>query len=884
MILTPDQRLRVFVSSTLGELAAERAAVRAAIEGMRLVPVMFEIGARPHPPRALYRAYLEQSHLFLAVYGERYGWVAPGMDVSGLEDEYRLSGDRPKLVYVREPAAHREPRLTQMLADVDRDPAAQVRTYQTPEQLADLVAEDLAGALAAHFAAARTAPEPALPVTPAPPTLPVSTTPLVGRARELGEVGDLLRRPDVRLVTVTGVGGIGKSRFALEVAHRLRGDFPGGVVLVPLAVVPEARLVLTSIASSLDVQLDVERSPLDAVADALADRGQLLLVLDNAEHVVDAADDLGGLVALCPEITLLVTSRKRLRLVSEHDFALPPLDVGAPVAFGFDPADDGVPADSDAVRLFLARARAARPDIDLEDAVQRQAVATLCRRLDGIPLAIEIAAARVRLLAPSALLARLDHRLDLPPARFADLPERQRTLRATLDWSWDLLGPAEQDLLAQLSTFVGGASLDAVERVCAYDGDLVEALATLADHSLVEVDATVVDAPRFRMLETVREYGRARLAESGRTLAVDAAHTAWVVDLAERAREALPGPTHAEWLERLELEAGNIRAAGARAAAAGDPETLAHVGFCLWLWLWVRHHAPEASVWLERALAQPDRMAPLTHARLLWSLGAGAFEQGQNERARAYLADAGARFATLDDDEGPALVGFLEASLAPLDRDYDLAVRLFQQSVGSFLALGNGFLASIAAGTAGIVLAQQGRLDEAEGWLEQSLELATRIDNDLLMGQGLVARGFARLARASLEGAGSDLAEGARRAHACRNAETMSFACDGLAAVRLAGGRPDAVAAELAGSASGLRERAGIVPWPILAPVVAAVADAIREALGADQYDPAFARGRRRDLDAVLELVEGSRADDGEAVDGRDEGRAVLGEPRHGPG
>ncbi|MCU0264934.1 MAG: DUF4062 domain-containing protein [Actinomycetia bacterium] len=863
MILTPDQRLRVFVSSTLGELAAERVAVRAAIEGMRLVPVMFEIGARPHPPRALYRAYLEQSHVFLAVYAERYGWVAPGMDVSGLEDEYRLSGDRPKLVYVREPAPGRDPALTRMLSDVAADPAVLLRTFGGVDELAALVAEDLARTLAAQFASARASVEPVPGATPAPPTLPVATSPLVGRTRELAEVEALLRRPDVRLVTVTGVGGIGKSRFALEVAHRLRADFPGGVVLVPLAVVPEAGLVLTSIASALDVQLDAERPALDAVADALADRGQLLLVLDNAEHVVDAADDLAGLVGLCPEITLLVTSRKRLRLVAEHDYVLPPLDVGGPPLFGFAPDELAGPAgvprqdDSDAVRLFLARARAARPDLRLDDPVERHAVAALCRRLDGLPLAIEIAAARVRLLTPSALLRRLDHRLDLPPAGFADLPERQRTLRATLDWSWDLLRPAEQDLLAQLSTFVGGASLEAAERVCRYDGDLVEGLATLADHSLLEVDATAVDAPRFRMLETVREYGRARLVAGGQAGRVDAAHTAWVVDLAERARAALPGAAHAQWLERLELEAGNVRAAGARAAAAGDPETLAHVGFCLWLWLWVRHHAPEATVWLERALADPHRMTPLTHARLLWALAAGAFEQGRNDQAESYLAEAERRFTDLQDAEGLDLVRFLQASLAPLDAQHDRAVALFDECVASFLRQGNAFVASVSASTAGIVLAQQGRLDDAEQRLEQALELAARIDNDLLLGQGLVARGFARLARGSLDGAATDLADGARRAHACRNAETLSFACDGLAAVRLASGQPDEAAAELIGAAFGLRERTGIAPWPVLRPVVAAVAEAVRAGLGPAGYDPAWDRGRRRDLDAVLDLVAG---------------------------
>lgn len=874
MILTPDQRLRVFVSSTLGELAAERTAVREAIESLRLAPVMFEMGARPHPPRALYRAYLEQSHVFVAIYAERYGWVAPTMAISGLEDEYRLSGDRPKLVYVLSPAPGRDPQLTALLEDVASDPRVRMHTYAAADDLAAAVAADLASMLAERFAASGSrvvaadtaATTRALP-TPGDtgdlPPLPVAATSLIGRERELEELANLLRRSDVRLVTVTGMGGIGKSRLALEVAHRMHEHFTGGVVIVPLGEVPEPGLVVTSIASHLGIRLDTATPSVDAVADAVGERGELLVLLDNAEQVRDAADDLAALVATCPNLTLLVTSRSRIRLVAEHDYPLAPLSAGPPVPYeGYRSADrdpdevERAAERSDAVRLFLERAHAARPDLDLaSDPAQVRAVVRLCRRLDGLPLLIELAAARVRLLPPTMLLDRLHRAMDLPAARLADLPPRQRTLRGTLDWSHDLLGPAERDLLAQLSTFVGGASLAAIEQVVSIDGDVLESLATLADHSLLELDLTVPDPPRFTMLETVRDYARERLHASGRTREVDLAHRAWVRELARQAHAALPTAAHQEWLERLELEAGNIRVAGSRANADGEPHLLAEVGFDLWLWLWARHHTREARLWLERALEHAEQLDALTRARLLWALSGAAVEQGDNEVAVARLAGARQGFEEVGDAEGLALCGFLSASLAPLSGEHDRAVAEFAATEQALLALGDRFVASICSGTAGMLLAQTGRFDEAERCLDRSLAQAEAIDSAMLRGVALVARGFARLGQGALDVAAVDLGDGARWSFECRNPETLSFACDGLAAVLLARDSDLAQGAVLVGAAQGLRDRVGIVPWPGMRPVMAAIADGVRSGLGDDAFEAARHRGRRLSVDDVVALT-----------------------------
>ncbi|HET7900713.1 MAG TPA: DUF4062 domain-containing protein [Candidatus Nanopelagicales bacterium] len=869
MILTPDQRLRVFVSSTLGELAEERAVVKQAIESLRLAPVMFEMGARPHPPRALYRAYLEQSHVFVAIYADRYGWTAPDMEISGLEDEFRLSGDRPKLVYVLDPAPDRDPQLTALLDDVAADPQVRLRLFSDAEQLGHLVADDLAALLAESFGAESTTVESGTPSGPlrtspgdtaAITSLPVPTTSLIGRETDVAAVVALCRRDDVRLVTITGMGGIGKSRLALEVAHQLEPDFPGGVVLVALSEVPEPGLVVTSIASRLGIRLDTVRPSIDAVAEALADRGELLLLLDNAEQVTDAADDLAALVGTCPGLTVLVTSRSRIRLVSEYDYPLGPLDLGPMMDDGFgspnhDPQRIEQEArESCAVRLFLDRARAARPDLEVTP-TEMDAVVELCRRLDGVPLAIELAAARVRLLPPSALLDRLDRRLDVPAGRFADLPERQRTMRATLAWSHELLRAPERELLAQLSTFVGGMSLNAVETVVRIEGDVLESLAVLADHSLLGVDASVIDAPRFTMLETVRDYAREQLEASGRAQEIDLAHREWVRDLADRARLDLPTGGHGGWLERLELESANIRIAGLRAWADGDPDTLVHIGYNLWLWLWARHHTREARLWLERALDRPELLSPLAHARLVWTLAGAGVEQGDNDTALSHLAEATARFTDLDDAEGLALCGFLEASLAPLDEDFERSVEVFLRTEQQLVALGNVFVASVCSSTAGMILAQIGRFDEAAEHLDRGLREAEEIDSSMLRGQSLVARGFARLGQGSLDDAARDLAAGAHYGHLAGNPETLSFACDGLAAVLLARNESPDIAAQLVGASNGLRDRAGIVPWPGLRPVMAAIADGVRAVAGEQVFEDNRQIGRYLDLDAIESLT-----------------------------
>ena len=449
-IRTPDQRVRVFVSSTLTELAAERAAARTAITRLHLTPIMFELGARPHAPRELYRAYLEQSEVFVGIYWQQYGWVAPGEEVSGLEDEYLLSGDKPKLIYMKA-AAERQPRLTEMLARVEADDRASYKRFDNADDLAELLADDMAVLLTERFAR----PVPA--AAPGRRPVPVPLTPIVGREDEIAAVVALLRDPYVHLVTLIGPGGIGKTRLAIEVARRMSTAGPAdldGVSFIDLAAVRDAAGWTEAVTAVLGIRPEGNRPVLEMLIDRLQGR-RLLLVLDNVEQLVAAAADLATLLAACPDLTVLVTSRIVLRLRGEHEVALAPL----PTPPAGPQADAETVGRSAAVRLLVARARQVRLDFAVTSD-NAAAVAELCRRLDGIPLALELAAAQLRLLTPATLLRRLgtglDRSLDLT-ASAVDAPDRQRTLRATIEWSYSLLGEAERALLARLSVFTGSS-------------------------------------------------------------------------------------------------------------------------------------------------------------------------------------------------------------------------------------------------------------------------------------------------------------------------------------------------------------------------------------------------------------------------------------------
>jgi predicted ATPase len=488
-----------------------------------------------------------------------------------------------------------------------------------------------------------------------PTNLPVPNTEFIGRDTELAAAKALLLRKDIRLVTITGPGGIGKSRLALEVARDVAsGEHSFEVYFVPLAAVSEPGLIASVIAQTLGVRETGGQSTLDALKEYLQHlpRSPLLLLLDNFEHLVSAAPMLAELLALAPSLKVLVTSRAALHVYHEHEFPVPPLAL--PDARSL-PSPEAL-AQYSAIRLFVQRAAAVKPDFKLNNE-NAAAVAAICARLDGLPLAIELAAARVKLLSPSAIHTRLASRLQLLTGGPRDLPARQQTLRQAIDWSYDLLNANEQRLFRRLSVFAGGCTLEAVESVCDAKQDLgldvLDGMASMVDKSLARQIEQADGEPRFVMLETIREYGMAKLAESGEEPLTRRAHAAYCLVLAEEGAAEDGGKNANPWLDRVEIEHDNFRAALEWLTETRNAEWGLRLGGALFRFWEAREYLSEGRDRLEKLLKLPAATtATKQRMRALFAAGVLASDQGDYLHADALFEESLQIARQLEDKQG----------------------------------------------------------------------------------------------------------------------------------------------------------------------------------------------------------------------------------------
>jgi len=857
VINTPDQRLRVFVSSTLGELAPERRAVRDAVTSLRLVPVMFELGARPHPPRDLYRAYLAQSQVFIGIYWQSYGWVAPGEQISGLEDEYQLATGLPQLLYVKGPAPGREPRLAEMLGRIRNDGGLSYQHFTDAAELQRLVENDLAVLLSERFAVAaagqavaagqNTAAARARAGAHGLRPLPVSTTSLLGREQDLDAVTRLIERPDVRLVTLTGPGGVGKTRLAVAVGERLRDRYTAGTVYVPLDTVTDPDSVLTAIGRAAGADLTGTRSPLEALAETFGD-GAWLLILDNLEQVVRVARELGELPVRCPRLAILATSRTVLRLRAEREYPVRPLPV--PDGPGHVPLE-GLRS-SPAVALFVDRARAVRPDFALTED-NAPAVAEICRRLEGLPLAIELAAARTRLLEPDVLLDRLARSLDALGTGAVDLPERQRTLRATVEWSVGLLTAQERSLLEITAVFVDGWTIPAAAQVAAVDEEqALELSEQLAGHSLIYSDSSQFGS-RTRMLETVREFVSEQLAARADAGQIGQRHADYYRALAEQADRPLRSAGRGEWLERLDADAGNL-AAAVRWYLAQDPGPLPHLFRILWLFWSLRDHEREARSWIEQLLPTAGTLDLRPRVELMWAAAVTAVDTGDDSAAlaaRQYLAPL------LDEMHDPFLHAASRLAMAwtlPIPGDFDGTLREAALALEEFRGQDEPIFSAMAGFTAGSVEIALGRYDEATRHLSEARDQADRA-GDWLAAGARVQLGILAVLQGRLDEAPALLAGALEVSLAARSTQFVAMCLVGYAWLAFADGDLDR-AARVEGSAEGLRQRIGLPAWPHLRKKEAELVAQIRQRLGASQFDQAFSAGSQLTLQQAVAIVQ----------------------------
>ncbi|TFV86981.1 AAA family ATPase [Blastococcus sp. CT_GayMR16] len=682
---------------------------------------------------------------------------------------------------------------------------------------------------------------PPLDSPPAQPRLPAPAEPLVGREAEVSALVALLRKESTRLVTVTGPGGVGKTRLALEAARQVAGDFRGGVVFVALSPVADPALVLSSVADAVGARREAAADLVEAVRTTI-DGDRTLLVLDNFEQVTAAASDVATLLDRTPAIVAVVTSRQVLRLRSEQQFHLGPLP------------------ETPAMQLFAERATATRPDFVL-DATTAPAVAEICRRLDGLPLAIELAAARVRLLPPDALLTRLRNRLDVLGDGPVDLPERQRTLRATMDWSHGLLQPHEQTLFARLGIFAGGWTLTAAETVCGRAGE-PEVLGTLAvlldDSLLVDVDGTAPE-PRLDMLETVRAYAAEKLAASPDGAETGHRHAEWVLAMTDPLVHA-EATAFRRALERFDQERANVRAAVQRAIDTGRLETAALLIRNALGYLVRRSGEREAVAWLEQAL---PRSTSAVRGRLLVlrALLAGVFVDLPAVRP---LLDEGLDLLPDDDDHAydRALAAMAGIYAAMAEGSVEKWAHGIEETAGRFAALGQDLGRAFMEVFGGELALMLGDLEAAEQHYGAALELAGRLGDESLTGQALSSRGLVLLARGDLAGARRSVMDGAAANRRGGQPTAIAYALEGLAAVALGDGRPD-VAAQALAAATSMREHLALPRAPALPPLLDDVADRARRQLGDEAYDAAVAEARQwpspQALDRTFEaLTEGT--------------------------
>ncbi|MDR7418394.1 MAG: adenylate/guanylate cyclase domain-containing protein [Armatimonadota bacterium] len=712
--------------------------------------------------------------------------------------------------------------------------------------------------------------------------LPPQSTLLVGREREVAAVLELLRRPGVRLVTLTGPGGTGKTRLSLQVAADLLDEYDDGVWFVELASVGDPDMVVPAIAGALNLKDSSDQRLVDTLKAHLRDL-RTLLVLDNFEQVVGVAPVLVDLLRAAPRITILVTSREVLRVAGEHDYPVPPLEL--PDARRRQTAAEL--SGYGAVALFVQRAKAARPDFEMTDR-NGATIAEICARLDGLPLAIELAAARSRVLTPQAMLERLASRLDALTGRARDLPGRQQTMRGAIAWSYDLLDEEEQRLFWRLGAFVGGWTLDAAEEVCA-EGlplDTLNGLELLLDKSLIRhADA---GTPRFSMLGVIREFAAEKLAQSGEAEAIRDRHLGYVMTLTRRAGSEVDGAREAEWRARVREERDNVRAAVGWALASDKMETVVQIASDVWPYWEMFGWQDEVHAWMVRATSA--ELPPASRAAALRLQGLATSDPA--ERKMCWEA-ALVLYREMNDLEGIRRCLNNLGLLARNAGDYATADALLQETLHMAQAAGGVLLVlplanlalnalfrsdfaaaeayldqhqtvAQAAGSAphlaenkrlrGYVALRQGQNPLARRLLQDALGMARAEDDAPLVARCRVHLGYLALREGSLAEAHARLADGLRGFHEVGAGEGVQLALRGLAALA-ATRRLAERAARLFAAAEALRERLGIVLPPVERSEYEEYVAAVRAGTSDRGFATAWAEGRAMSLDQAVTLA-----------------------------
>jgi predicted ATPase/class 3 adenylate cyclase len=680
-----------------------------------------------------------------------------------------------------------------------------------------------------------------------PTNLPVQLTPLIGRDRELAEVAALLCEEGVRLLTLTGTGGTGKTRLALQAAADVVEVFPDGVFFVSLAPIRDEELVLPTVAQTLALH-EVPGEPISkTLASYLAEK-QTLLVLDNFEQVLDAAGEVAALPARCPRLSLLVTSRERLRVAGERTFAVSSLQL---------PDEQGNLAAlsaNEAVALFAARAAEATGDFALNEE-NAATVAAICRRLDGLPLAIELAAARTASLPPAALLRRLDQSLKLLTSGRRDAEERQRTLRATIEWSYDLLGPSEQQLFGRLALFVDGCLIEAAERVGDPDRslgiDILDGLDSLVEKNLLRQRTDPDGEPRYWMLETIREYALDRLTDSGERDDAHSRHAHHYLDLAERAKPELTGDKQLVWLHRIHADLDNLRLAFRWFAESGSTDEALRLATAVWRALWLRGYLSEGRQWLRSALAGGE--ASSERVRIEALRAASFLAHWQDDRAdESALAEEALALARRSGHEADLAGALLSTGQAAISlSDFERAEQLLKESLELARELDETRAICMALGSLGTLYRTAGQPGRAREVWRESLPLIRAVGDRYGTAIILFGLAFVAIEEGQPDDAPPILAEALGLARELDYREGIAYFLEGAAALAASRGDPERAAAIL-GRMRALHAELHFKANADDERLNADTAEAARAALGEHAFTEALKAGEQTTVDQAL--------------------------------
>jgi predicted ATPase/DNA-binding CsgD family transcriptional regulator len=689
-----------------------------------------------------------------------------------------------------------------------------------------------------------------------PNNLPLELSSFVGREKELAEVKRLLE--DNRLLTLTGSGGCGKTRLALAAAGELVGGLEDGAWLVELASLADPSLVQGAVASALGVREQPGSPSTESLSDYLRTK-KMLLVLDNCEHLVEACAVLAeALLRTCPNLRILATSREAFGIAGETRLAVPSLSLPDPRRL---PAVEDV-ARYEAANLFVDRAKAIKPEFAL---TERNAmyVAQVCYRLDGIPLAIELAAAKVKVLSVEQIAARLDDRFALLTDGGRTALARQRTLEAAMDWSHELLSRGERTLLRRLSVFAGGFTLEAAEAVCSgppsdeelEQAEVLDLLSRLVDRSLVLV-AERDGKARYRLLETIRQYGREKLERSGEAAEIRRRHAGFLLTLAEEAGPELKGPRQGEWLERLETEHDNLRAAMRWMDEEGGTEDAARLAWALWLFWFHRGHQDEGRRWIEGVLAKGDALPTDLRAKVLYADGAMSWGLRESPDTIRLLEESRVLFRQAGDGHGEALA--LAATGVPTlqQGDVERATAILEEGIGLLREAGDKWETGFMLAHLGMIYLDRGEVARATRHFEESLALSREVGHRFSGSVSLTNLAGAAQARGDHERAAGLYSEGLTLAIELSDKANAAYCLEGLA--RATGARGDHErAARLFGTAEALLEAAGD---PLYAHAqdracYERAVDALRSRMGEEAFRAAWSEGRAMEMEEAVEYA-----------------------------